>query len=446
MDDAPLYLDRYELRERLGRGGMATVYRAYDRRLERAVAVKLFAPGTATDDARRRAEATLLGRLSHPNLVTLHDAHLAAEGDTTPSLLVMELVAGEDLRTRLERGPLPAEDAAVVAESIAEALAVVHGAGMVHRDLKPANILLADSGIPGGRPIVKLADFGIAHLLGAERLTTAGTVIGTAGYLSPEQGVGGEPGPAADIYALGLVVLESLTGVREYPGSPVEAVSARAARDPRIPASLPEDWRGLLGAMTARDPGIRPTAVEVAIMARELAPQLVGWEPEALPDPAAGAGTGPTLAMNAAGIGVAGAAGIGAVGSTAAAAAGSGAAATTDPTVPVRDRGAVRTRRRRRTLDAVLLTSGAAAIVGLAFSLGSILTPGEVPASGSTTPRPTPSVVAPPTTVAPVVSPAPQEQPQQQQEQQQPQPKPQQDNPNKGPGKNNGKGKGKGGG
>ncbi|WP_348789068.1 serine/threonine-protein kinase [Leifsonia sp. NPDC080035] len=440
MDDTSLYLDRYELRERLGRGGMATVYRAYDRNLERTVALKLFAPGTATDDARRRAEATLLGRLSHPNLVTLHDAHLAAEGDTTPSLLVMELVAGEDLRTRLERGPLPAEDAAVVAESIAEALAVVHGAGMVHRDLKPANILLADSGIPGGRPIVKLADFGIAHLLGTERLTTAGTVIGTAGYLSPEQGLGGEPGPSADIYALGLVVLESLTGVREYPGSPVEAVSARAARDPRIPASLPEDWRGLLGAMTTREPGIRPTAVEVAIMARELAPQLAGWEPE--PATTVPAGTVPTVAMTAIGGAAAGAA----VGRAAAA----DAAGATGPTAAVRDRGVTRSRRRRHTLDAVLVTSAAAAVVGLAFSLGSILSPGPIPASGDTTPRPTPSVVAPPATVAPADTPAQPsdqqqtDQQQQQQQQQQPQPKPQQDNPNKGPGKNNGNGKGKG--
>src|SRR3954447_18414975 len=104
---------------------MATVFRAFDRQLGRPVAVKLFAPDTATDDARRRAEATLLARLNHPNLVALHDAHLAAEGETTPSFLVMELGDGPDLRTRLEEGPLPAGDVAALATDIAEALVAV---------------------------------------------------------------------------------------------------------------------------------------------------------------------------------------------------------------------------------------------------------------------------------------------------------------------------------
>jgi len=198
---------------------MATVFRALDRRLDREVAVKVFASGTAVDDARRRTEATMLGRLSHPNLVALHDAHLAADGDTTPSFLVMELVDGEDLRTRLEHGPLAPQEAVEVAVGIAEALVVVHEAGMVHRDLKPGNILLAEASVPGGQTVVKLADFGIAHLVGSERITTIGTVMGTAGYLSPEQIFAGEPGPSSDIYSLGLVMLEALTGVREYPGT-----------------------------------------------------------------------------------------------------------------------------------------------------------------------------------------------------------------------------------
>ena len=394
VDDRVL-LDRYELKDRLGRGGMATVFRAHDRRLDREVAVKVFTSGAAVDDARRRTEATMLARLSHPHLVALHDAHLAADGDTTPSFLVMELVDGEDLRSRLERGPLPPEDAVEIAVGIAEALVVVHEAGMVHRDLKPGNILLADASVPGGRPVVKLADFGIAHLIGSERITTVGTVIGTAGYLSPEQIFGGEPGPSADIYSLGLVVLEALTGVREFPGTPVEAVAARSARDPRIPSSLPEDWRGFLGAMTAREPSIRPTAWEVAVMARELAPQLAGWRPDESADAAT----------------VAAAIGGGAAGGTTAAAIGDAAGDEDAPTriLPTsarRDPDRSRetpSRSRRRGLLVGGVAAAAVLVTASALALGSMMAPAAQPET-VTTPRPTPSVTAPPTTVAPATT------------------------------------------
>lgn len=393
VDDRVL-LDRYELKDRLGRGGMATVFRAHDRRLDREVAVKVFTSGAAVDDARRRTEATMLARLSHPHLVALHDAHLAADGDTTPSFLVMELVDGEDLRSRLERGPLPPEDAVEIAVGIAEALVVVHEAGMVHRDLKPGNILLADASVPGGRPVVKLADFGIAHLIGSERITTVGTVIGTAGYLSPEQIFGGEPGPSADIYSLGLVVLEALTGVREFPGTPVEAVAARSARDPRIPSSLPEDWRGFLGAMTAREPSIRPTAWEVAVMARELAPQLAGWRADE-PDAAT----------------VAAAIGGGAPGGTSAAAIGDAAGDHDAPTriLPTSARrdpdrsGETPSRSRRRGLLVGGVAAAAVLVTASALALGSMMAPAAQPET-VTTPRPTPSVTAPPTTVAPATT------------------------------------------
>ncbi|WP_431245743.1 protein kinase domain-containing protein [Leifsonia xyli] len=435
MDERVL-LERYELHDRLGRGGMATVFRAVDRQLNREVAVKVFASGTAGDDARRRTEATMLGRLNHPHLVALHDAHLAADGDSTPSFLVMELVDGEDLRSRLERGALAPDEAVEVLVGIAEALVVVHEAGMVHRDLKPGNILLADPSVPGGRPVVKLADFGIAHLVGSERITTIGTVIGTAGYLSPEQIFGGEPGPSADIYSLGLVVLEALTGVREYPGTPVEAVAARAARDPRIPSSLPEDWRGLLGAMTARDPSLRPTAFEVAVMARELAPQLAGWAPEA---------EDTTRAVPA-----------GAVGTVAGAWAGAAPASdATDPTRVLPARRSARSQRsmrRRRGMVATGAVAGSILAVVSALALGSMMAPAsEEPQSVPTTPRPTPSVEAPPATIAPAEAPATQAPA----PQTVPAPQPVQpqapagpatnDNPNKGPG-NNGSGAGKGGG
>jgi hypothetical protein len=373
VDDRVL-LGRYELGDQLGRGGMATVYRAHDRALDRTVAVKVFAAGTAVDDARRRSEARMLARLSHPHLVALHDAHLESDGDDTPSFLVMEVVEGEDLRTRLQSGALPPEEAVEITVGIAEALVVVHDAGMVHRDLKPGNILLADPSVPGGRPVVKLTDFGIAHLIGSERITTVGMVIGTAGYLSPEQITGGEPGPSADIYALGLVLLEALTGVREYPGTPVEAVTARAARDPRIPLSLPEDWRGLIGAMTARDPAMRPTALDVAVMARELAPQLAGWSPE----PGEPTATVPESAA---------------------------AIATENAATRLLPATRERNRRRRRGLVVTGAIAGSAVVVASALALGSMLAPAaEAPQSVQRTPRPTPTVVAPASTVAPVAT------------------------------------------
>ncbi|UAJ81655.1 serine/threonine protein kinase [Leifsonia sp. ZF2019] len=361
---------------------MATVYRAYDRQLGRLVAIKLFPAGTAADDARRRGEASALARLAHPHLVTLFDAHLSAGGDATPSFLVMELVDGEDLRTRLDAGPLPAEQAAAVASGVAEALVVVHGAGMVHRDLKPANILLAASPVAGRPPVAKLADFGIAHLLGAERLTTEGTIIGTAGYLSPEQLRGGDVGPAADVYALGLVVLEALTGVAQYPGTAMEAVAARAAHDPRVPADLPDGWRGLLLAMTSSDPALRPTAGEVAVMAAEMAPELAGWAPEA--------------AVSAART----------VGPPGAEVAAPGAAATATRLLPASTRLLPRTTRRRR-LRVAALAGGGVVVVAAALALGAMTAPGGGPTDTGPTPRPTPSVPAPPQTVAPAVEPTP---------------------------------------
>ncbi|NEN05793.1 serine/threonine protein kinase [Diaminobutyricibacter tongyongensis] len=297
MDDADkrigqVLADRYELNDVIGRGGMGSVFRAWDTHLERFVAIKVFAPGTASDDGRRHAEGNLLARLNHPNLVTLHDAHLAPADSETPSFLVMELVDGPDLRAELEKGPLSGEVSAQIAYEIAEALVAVHSLGIVHRDLKPANILLAPTGLPSPAYHAKLADFGIAHLLGEERMTTVGLVIGTAGYLSPEQATGGEPGPETDVYALGLVVLECLTGVKAYPGNAVEAVSARLTRDPAIPEDLPVAWASLLGQMTARDPAMRPNSLEVAVTTREIAEELNGWGP-----PGAAAVTESTVAM-----------------------------------------------------------------------------------------------------------------------------------------------------
>jgi eukaryotic-like serine/threonine-protein kinase len=256
---------------------MATVYRALDGKLGRSVAIKVFRPGQTGGEVRRLGEATVLSRLNHPNLVVVHDAHLVDEGSSEPSFIVMELVDGPSLRSELDVGPLTGLDAAVLSAELAEALVVVHDAGVVHRDIKPANILLAPTALPSPLYRAKLADFGIAHLLGAERVTTDGTIIGTAAYLSPEQARGAEPGPAADIYSLGLVLLESLTGRRVYPGTPIESVSARLHSDPAIPSGLPASWHDLLRQMTSRTPELRPHAIEIAMRAREAADDLANW-------------------------------------------------------------------------------------------------------------------------------------------------------------------------
>ncbi|WP_261163819.1 serine/threonine-protein kinase [Microbacterium sp. Marseille-Q6965] len=267
---APLLEGRYQLSECVGAGGMATVYRAHDIALGRTVAVKMMRTGLEAGGVRSaRSESAALASLNHPGLVTLYDARFAAEG---PEYLVMEYVEGPTLSERIRRGPLPPEDVADLGAELAEALHAVHAAGVVHRDVKPSNVLLAPSGRPGRAYRAKLADFGIAYLLGQERLTSPGVVIGTLSYLAPEQLRGAAPTPAADIYALGLVLLEALTGSRAFPSlAPHESLAARHALTVEIPDTLPAGWARLLRRMTADDPAARPSATEVALEARAIA-------------------------------------------------------------------------------------------------------------------------------------------------------------------------------
>jgi hypothetical protein len=153
---------------------------------------------------------------------------------------------------------------------LSEGLHVIHSRGIVHRDVKPANVLLAPAHLPTRRWNAKLADFGIARLLDESRLTATGRIIGTPGYLSPEQVRGEQVGSAADIYSLGLLMLEALTGVQPFPGPALESASARLVRDPTIPGEVGADWVELLTAMTARDAAARPTALDVALAAQSL--------------------------------------------------------------------------------------------------------------------------------------------------------------------------------
>jgi serine/threonine protein kinase len=261
---------RYLLGGVIGRGGMSSVYTAKDQNLGRDVALKLFAPQAADADElkRQEAEIRLLATLNHPSLVTLFDAGVDTRVPDQPRpFLTMELVDGQDLRSRLRHSRVPLEELSVIGAGIADALAYVHGLGIIHRDIKPANILLIQ--VRPGEPVrPKLTDFGIARIVDGTRLTATGTMVGTAAYLSPEQAMGSPLSPASDIYSLGLVLLECIKGTVEYPGSAVESAVARLHRAPEIPADLPTQWQHLLASMTALEPLERPSAADLEVALR----------------------------------------------------------------------------------------------------------------------------------------------------------------------------------
>ena len=237
-----LVAGRYDVQRPLGHGAMAVVDLAHDRELDRDVALKRLAENLARDaDLRERfvREGRLAARLGHPNIVHVFDV---GEADGRP-YIAMELVDGETLAELLARrrklSPAEAEDLGAQA---ARALAAAHAAGLVHRDVKPHNLLLRRDGV------LKLGDFGIAVLLEGTRLTMAGTVLGTAAYLAPEQARGDHVTGAADVYALGLVLVEMLTGTPD-----------RSTRLSGVPPELAATIRRCL----ATDPGARPTAAEL---------------------------------------------------------------------------------------------------------------------------------------------------------------------------------------
>jgi serine/threonine protein kinase len=258
---------RYVLDDIVGRGGMADVYAATDRLLERRVAVKVMRD-TSLGEHRHRFvdEARTLAALNHPGLVTLLDAGFSGD----QPYLVMELADGLTLSRAIAEGPLDPATVARIGAALAAALSYAHAAGVVHRDVKPGNVLLPDDGR------VLLADFGIARLVGStEHHTKTGDAIGSPAYLAPEQ-VAGEPlTPAVDVFSLGLVLLEALTGRRAFSGTPVEAAVARLNAPPAIPLSVGRDWTRLLTAMTSRVAAERPSAEEVARHLEEWRPDPV---------------------------------------------------------------------------------------------------------------------------------------------------------------------------
>jgi serine/threonine-protein kinase len=224
---------RYRLVELLGEGGMATIYRATDAELGRDVAVKVMRPEYGRDPgfiARFRQEAQAAARLSHPNIAQVYDYG----SDGGAPFIVMELVEGGDLASVIrERGPLPVGAAARIAGQIADALEAAHARGIIHRDVKPSNVLLA----PDGR--VKVVDFGIARALSEAQLTLPGTTLGSVHYFSPEQARGEVVTQRSDIYSLGLVLWEMLTGRRTWSGDSAAAVAvARLSSDPPPPSAV----------------------------------------------------------------------------------------------------------------------------------------------------------------------------------------------------------------
>ncbi len=274
---------RYELVRPLGHGAMATVDLARDTELDRPVALKRLAENLARDDDLRRRflrEARLAARLAHPNVVRVFDV---GEDDGRP-FIAMEYVEGETLAELVaRRAPLRATEVASLGVQMCAGLAAAHAAGLVHRDVKPQNLLLGTDGI------LKLGDFGVAVGEEGTRLTLAGTVLGTAGYLAPEQARGEQVTAAADVYAVGAVLYELLAGEPARTAGSLAELGSESGFDlPDLAARAPDAPPELVAALTAClsvRPDDRPSSA--AALARQLAPVAAEAETLSLPpDPA----------------------------------------------------------------------------------------------------------------------------------------------------------------
>lgn len=291
--------DRYRLDAPVGRGGMAVVWRGYDAVLRRVVAVKML-PDLADDDRsheRLRAEALAAAQLSHACVASVYDYGEAPAGWRRKApFLVMEYVDGQTLAARLASGPLPWREAVRVCAGIADALAVAHASGLVHRDIKPSNVILSGSA-------VKVVDFGIATSTGGSQSEGGGVVFGTQAYMAPEQAAETPALPASDIYALGLVLRDCLTGKRTRPatgqqtvpaaGQPTEATPPGSAESvPALPPDVPAPVAALIAACLSDTPRARPTGVEAAAVLHQA---TGGPQPAPLrtPTPTAGSPTVP---------------------------------------------------------------------------------------------------------------------------------------------------------
>jgi len=263
--------DRYEIGERLGSGGMSSVHKATDLILERTVAVKILAEHLSDDErfvARFRREALAVAKLIHPNIVQVYDTGI----DDGRHYIVMEYVDGRSGAQILQRqGPLDGETTAEIGVQSCAGLDYAHRRGIIHRDVKPGNLMIVGGPAGGSVPLtVKLTDFGIARAVEQTRITQVGSVIGTAAYLSPEQVRGEEATPATDVYALGVVLYQFLTGRLPYEGSSLAELAVRQQNEkPLPPSTYDDDVPETLGAAVLRalegDPARRyASAAELA--------------------------------------------------------------------------------------------------------------------------------------------------------------------------------------
>ncbi|MHB1215853.1 MAG: serine/threonine-protein kinase [Thiobacillus sp.] len=275
-------IGRYEILDEVGQGAMGTVYRARDPLIERTVAIKtvsisLLQQEGADAESRFLREAQSAGRLSHPNIVTIYDV---GEADGL-AYIAMEYLPGATLRDIMNKGPMPLDLVLDTATQMAEALAFAHEHGVIHRDIKPTNVV-----VTGQRGRVKLTDFGIAHLLNSDH-TQTGQMLGSPRYMSPEQAMGREIDGHSDIFSLGAVLYEMLTGQYAFDGDSLPTIVYRVINEPPIPVvslrpRIPAAWANLLVRMLDKNPQARPDARALVSALRTLtpaAPQL----PDTLP-------------------------------------------------------------------------------------------------------------------------------------------------------------------